>query len=66
MSVSLQRLGLTLADAGEVADQFPRQKNITIVSSGSTLVGGPFPAKLGRSLATQLEQRGVKIIYNVR
>ena len=52
--------------AGEVADQYPRQKQITLVTSGSSLIGGPYTPKLGKSLASQLEQRGVRIIYDVR
>lgn len=54
------------AVAGEIASHYPGQKQITIVTAGKTLIGGPYMPKLGKSLATQLEQRGVNLIFDVR
>lgn len=51
--------------AGEIVDQFP-QKSVTLVHSGSNLIGAPFKLELGQTLLESLRAKGVRVLLNER
>ena len=51
--------------AGEIMDYYP-QKSVTLVHSGSNLIGSPFKFELGHTLLEKLRAKGVRVLLNER